>query len=136
MLGMSRLMVREAVKALQVGLLDDLSVILEAMRASMADQENLTAQDAAFHDRVAAACGNATLATLLTGLSSKTLARGSGEAYKKPAPLSSPSNNTKRSTPRSKPATPRKHGRPAWSTSPPPSDGFALFSTASPDPTA
>lgn len=54
-------------------LLDDLTAILEAMRASMSDQENLTAQDAAFHDRVAAACGNATLATLLTGLSSKTL---------------------------------------------------------------
>lgn len=54
-------------------LLKDLSQILEAMRASISVQESLTAQDAAFHDRVAVACGNPTLATLLSGLSSKTL---------------------------------------------------------------
>jgi GntR family transcriptional repressor for pyruvate dehydrogenase complex len=54
-------------------LLSDLSRILDAMRASLTEQEKLTAQDAAFHDRVAAACGNPTLGTLLTGLSTKTL---------------------------------------------------------------
>ena len=54
-------------------LLADLSQILDAMRASLTEQEKLTAQDAAFHNRVAAACGNPTLATLLTGLSTKTL---------------------------------------------------------------
>ncbi|MBM7789990.1 FadR/GntR family transcriptional regulator [Tenggerimyces flavus] len=54
-------------------LLSELSLILDAMRASLTEQEKLTAQDAAFHDRVAAASRNPTLSTLLNGLSGKTL---------------------------------------------------------------
>ncbi|HZC26963.1 MAG TPA: FadR/GntR family transcriptional regulator [Actinopolymorphaceae bacterium] len=53
-------------------LLTDLSHQLDCMRAA-SDPEQLVVHDAAFHDRLIAACGNPTLASLLAGLSSRTL---------------------------------------------------------------
>jgi GntR family transcriptional regulator, transcriptional repressor for pyruvate dehydrogenase complex len=53
-------------------LLGDLRGHLARMHAA-ADAEELVSHDAAFHDRVIAACGNPTLATLLAGLSGRTL---------------------------------------------------------------
>jgi GntR family transcriptional repressor for pyruvate dehydrogenase complex len=46
---------------------------LEAMRAAHDDVERLNEHDAAFHRTVIAATGNATLATLLEGISSRTV---------------------------------------------------------------
>ncbi|MGV9271142.1 FadR/GntR family transcriptional regulator [Kitasatospora sp. NPDC003701] len=46
---------------------------LDAMRESRDDPERLNAHDAAFHREVIAATGNRTLATLLEGISSRTL---------------------------------------------------------------
>jgi GntR family transcriptional regulator, transcriptional repressor for pyruvate dehydrogenase complex len=54
----------------------DLGVIgghLEAMRAAMDDVELLNQHDAAFHRAVVAATGNQTLASLLEGISSRTV---------------------------------------------------------------
>lgn len=66
-----------ALAARQVGpeLLDELVGDLERMRAAADadDTEALVSHDAAFHDRVAAASANRTLATLLSELSSLTL---------------------------------------------------------------
>ncbi|MER6138504.1 FCD domain-containing protein [Streptomyces sparsogenes] len=46
---------------------------LEAMQAAREDAEELNEHDAAFHRAVIAATGNATLATLLEGIASRTL---------------------------------------------------------------
>jgi GntR family transcriptional repressor for pyruvate dehydrogenase complex len=46
---------------------------LDAMRAARDDVERLNEHDAAFHRAVVAATGNATLATLLEGISGRTL---------------------------------------------------------------
>jgi GntR family transcriptional repressor for pyruvate dehydrogenase complex len=53
--------------------LDALRGHLEAMRRSRHDAERLTEHDAAFHRAVAAATGNATLLSVLEGISSRTL---------------------------------------------------------------
>ncbi|WP_026257789.1 FadR/GntR family transcriptional regulator [Actinopolymorpha alba] len=53
-------------------LLADLRTLLDQMRAA-SDTEELVSYDTAFHDRVIAACGNPTLASLLSALSSRTL---------------------------------------------------------------
>ncbi|MDI5937595.1 FadR/GntR family transcriptional regulator [Micromonospora sp. DH15] len=57
--------------------LDELSRILEEMRAAADDAEKLIRFDTAFHHTVVAATGNETLTSLLDGLSSRTVrARG------------------------------------------------------------
>ncbi|MEU1606982.1 FadR/GntR family transcriptional regulator [Micromonospora matsumotoense] len=53
--------------------LDDLSGILEEMRAAADDAEKLIRFDTAFHHTVVATTGNETLTSLLDGLSSRTL---------------------------------------------------------------
>ena len=53
-------------------LLADLRGRLDRMRTA-SDPEQLVVHDAAFHEQVISACGNATMATLLAGLSSRTL---------------------------------------------------------------
>ena len=61
-----------AAAAADEDLLGDLRGHLARMRAA-SDSEQLVVHDAAFHERVIAACGNPTLATLLAGLSGRTL---------------------------------------------------------------
>lgn len=53
--------------------LEQLASSLERMRGSVGDYEQLVVHDAAFHASVAAGCGNKTLASVLTGLSSRTI---------------------------------------------------------------
>lgn len=53
--------------------LDDVRRHLDAMRAARDDVELLNQHDAAFHRAVVAATGNATLTTLLEGISGRTL---------------------------------------------------------------
>jgi GntR family transcriptional repressor for pyruvate dehydrogenase complex len=53
--------------------LDELSRILDEMRAAKDDHEKLIRFDTAFHHTVAAATGNETLVSLLDGLSSRTV---------------------------------------------------------------
>lgn len=53
--------------------LDELSRILDDMRAAAGDHEKLIQFDTAFHRTVVAATGNETLTSLLDGLSSRTL---------------------------------------------------------------
>jgi GntR family transcriptional repressor for pyruvate dehydrogenase complex len=53
--------------------LADLEVHLERMRTATGNAGELVVHDAAFHDRVAVATGNTTLASLLRGLSTGTL---------------------------------------------------------------
>ena len=53
--------------------LADVERHLDAMRAARNDVELLNEHDAAFHRAVIAATGNATLTTLLDGISSRTL---------------------------------------------------------------
>src|SRR3954453_2072723 len=53
--------------------LDELSTILDDMRAAADDQEKLIQFDTAFHHTVIAATGNETLTSLLDGLSSRTV---------------------------------------------------------------
>ncbi|MBO4161902.1 FadR/GntR family transcriptional regulator [Micromonospora antibiotica] len=53
--------------------LDDLSAILEQMRAAADDAEQLIRFDTAFHHTVVATTGNETLTSLLDGLSGRTL---------------------------------------------------------------
>lgn len=67
--------VATALAALRIsdGQLAELRDILSAMRAASDNAEKLIGFDAAFHRAVVAATGNATLTTLLEGISSKTL---------------------------------------------------------------
>ncbi|MFC7479029.1 FadR/GntR family transcriptional regulator [Luedemannella flava] len=53
--------------------LDELSTILDNMRAAADDHEKLIGFDTAFHHTVVAATGNETLTSLLDGLSSRTV---------------------------------------------------------------
>jgi GntR family transcriptional regulator, transcriptional repressor for pyruvate dehydrogenase complex len=53
--------------------LAELSRELELMRQAVDDREDFVRHDLAFHDVVSAAAGNATMATLLAGLSRRTL---------------------------------------------------------------
>lgn len=53
--------------------LDELGLILDAMRASVDDPELMIQHDIAFHRAVVAATGNETLTSLLDGLSGRTV---------------------------------------------------------------
>ncbi len=61
-----------AAAAVDDAFLADLRGHLDRMREA-SDPERLVVHDTAFHERVIAACGNATLTTLLAGLSSRTV---------------------------------------------------------------
>ena len=63
----------------------DLTRCLQHMREA-ATQDVLVQYDAEFHARVAGASGNATLASMLAGVSGRTQRPGSGEASSRGTP--------------------------------------------------
>lgn len=62
-----------AATRLDAAALDALEGVLRTMRSVMHDSEQLVAHDVEFHQTVIAACGNRTLVSMLSGLSSRTI---------------------------------------------------------------